>query len=191
MKSPLIVAVATAAFVVVCVAACGGGSGDAGPGGTPATQDAPRPTGSLLQTPPVRTLTLTAGALKSLLQNGPSRDQTLLSLAGDPICDIEVRSLQYSTLGGAREATTASGALMLPSGTDTRCTGARPIVLYGHATHPEKIFNLANLGDNTNPAYTESLTLAAVFAARGYIVVAPNYAGYDSSTLGYHPFLNA
>src|SRR5208283_59938 len=25
----------------------------------------------------------------------------------------------------------------------------------------------------------------------GYIVVAPNYAGYDISTLGYHPFINA
>ena len=51
MKSRLFLAVATTAFV----AACGGGSGDAGPGGTPATPDAPRPTGSLLQTPPVRT----------------------------------------------------------------------------------------------------------------------------------------
>jgi hypothetical protein len=33
--------------------------------------------------------------------------------------------------------------------------------------------------------------IAAMFAAQGYIVVAPNYAGYDISTLGYHPFLNA
>ena len=30
-----------------------------------------------------------------------------------------------------------------------------------------------------------------MFAAQGFIVVAPNYAGYDISTLGYHPFLNA
>jgi len=29
-----------------------------------------------------------------------------------------------------------------------------------------------------------------VFAAHGYIVVAPNYAGYDTSSLPYHPFLN-
>jgi hypothetical protein len=33
--------------------------------------------------------------------------------------------------------------------------------------------------------------LAALYAANGYIVVAPNYAGYDSSNLGYHPFLVA
>ena len=30
-----------------------------------------------------------------------------------------------------------------------------------------------------------------MFAAQGYIVVAPNYAGYDISTLTYHPYLNA
>jgi hypothetical protein len=30
-----------------------------------------------------------------------------------------------------------------------------------------------------------------MFAAEGYIVVAPNYVGYDTSTLGYHPYLNA
>src|SRR5208282_4721305 len=37
----------------------------------------------------------------------------------------------------------------------------------------------------------EGQLLAGLFAAQGYIVVAPNYAGYDISTLGYHPFLNA
>ncbi len=100
-----------------------------------------------------------------MLQDGPSRDQTLLKLAGDPICDIEVRSLQFTTTGGAGEPTSASGALMTPGGTDARCTGARPIVLYGHATHPEKNFNLAALSDRTNAASTESLTLAAIFAA--------------------------
>ena len=184
-------ALAAATFAALLAGCGGGGSGDAGVGGTPAGPDAPRATGTLLQSPPARTLSLSASLLKGVLQNGPTRDQTLLSLAGDPICDVEIRSLKYTSLGGAGEATTASGALMLPGGSDARCTGARPIVLYGHATHSEKSFNLANLGDNTNAAYTESLTLAAIFAARGYIVVAPNYAGYDSSTLGYHPFLNA
>ena len=32
--------------------------------------------------------------------------------------------------------------------------------------------------------------MASVFASQGYIVVAPNYAGYDTSTLPYHPYLN-
>lgn len=182
-----------AAAIAVLLAGCGGGStGVAGPGGTPAAPETPaRATGTLLQSPPTRTASLTASGLRSVLENGPSRDQTLLKLAGDPICDVEVRYLQYTTTGGAGEATTATGALMTPGGGDARCSGARPIVLYGHATHPEKSFNLANLSDRTNSAYTEALTVAAIFAARGYIVVAPNYAGYDSSPLGYHPFLNA
>src|SRR5258708_21357577 len=37
----------------------------------------------------------------------------------------------------------------------------------------------------------ETLFLAALFASQGYIVVAPNYAGYDTSTLAYHPYLIA
>ena len=181
-----------AAIAAALLAGCGGaGTGVAGPGGTPAGPDQPRLTGALLQNPPGRTDVLTAAGLRARMQNGPTRDQTLLKLAGDPICDVEVRYLQYTTTGGAGEPTSASGALMTPGGSDFRCTGARPVVLYAHATHPEKNFNLANLGDNTNAAYTESLTVAAIFAARGYIVVAPNSAGYDSSTLGYHPFLNA
>jgi hypothetical protein len=33
--------------------------------------------------------------------------------------------------------------------------------------------------------------IAAVFAAHGFVVVASNYAGYATSSLPYHPFLNA
>jgi hypothetical protein len=47
------------------------------------------------------------------------------------------------------------------------------------------------MADITNTSNTEGALIAAMFAAQGYIVIAPNYAGYDISTLGYHPFLNA
>ena len=30
-----------------------------------------------------------------------------------------------------------------------------------------------------------------MYAAQGFVVVAPNYAGYDKSPLPYHPYLNA
>jgi hypothetical protein len=43
----------------------------------------------------------------------------------------------------------------------------------------------------TNMQNAETLFLAAIFASQGYIVVAPNYAGYDTSTLPYHPYLIA
>jgi hypothetical protein len=42
-----------------------------------------------------------------------------------------------------------------------------------------------------NMQNTETLFLAALFASKGYIVVAPNYAGYDTSALPYHPYLIA
>ena len=61
-------------------------------------------------------------------------------------------------------------------------------MLYAHGTQTDKT---ANMADITNSSNTEGALIAAMFAAHGYIVVAPNYAGYDISTLGYHPFLNA
>jgi hypothetical protein len=64
-------------------------------------------------------------------------------------------------------------------------------VVYSHGTNITKSYNLANFADDTNPAFSEAVLLAAMYAAQGYIVVAPNYAGYDSSSLSYHPYLNA
>jgi hypothetical protein len=61
-------------------------------------------------------------------------------------------------------------------------------LLYAHGTNTNKALNIANLEDPTN---TEGALIAAMYAAQGYIVVAPNYAGYDISTLGYHPYVLA
>ncbi len=76
---------------------------------------------------------------------------------------------------------------MLPNDTADNCQGERPIVLYAHGTDTDKNLNMADIESSEN---SEGLLIAAVFAAEGYIVVAPNYAGYDTSTLGYHPYLN-
>ena len=79
---------------------------------------------------------------------------------------------------------------MTPSG-GPGCTGNRPIVVYAHGTTTAKSYNMANLLDESNAAYGEAVLVAATYAAQGFIVVAPNYAGYDSSKLTYHPSLNA
>src|SRR5208337_2477040 len=167
-------------LAALLIAACGSGGGDmtdAGGGGT-----AP-PRGTLLQSPPELLSTVTAPNL--LLELNIATNQQLLSLSGTPHCDILIYNIQYTTVGGANEATTASGALMVPTGLGANCTGARPIVLYAHGTTTDRAFNMANIQN------TETLFLAALFASQGYIVVAPNYAGYDTSTLPYHPFLIA
>lgn len=110
----------------------------------------------------------------------------LTQVTGIPKCEITTYYMKYATVGGANEATDATGAIMVPSGSDPACTGPRPVVLYAHGTTVEKSFNMANLRDNA-----EASLVAAMYAAQGFIVVAPNYAGYDVSSLSYHPYLNA
>ena len=112
----------------------------------------------------------------------------LLQLAYTPICLVNVYHIEYETVGGQGEPATASGALMVPSGLSSSCRGSRPIVLYAHGTSTDRSYNIASFATTSND---EGLLLAAVFAAEGYIVVAPNYAGYDTSSLDYHPYLNA
>lgn len=112
----------------------------------------------------------------------------LLTLNFSPTCTVTTYHLEYNTVGGQGEATSASGALMVPSGSSGRCQGPFPIVVYDHGTTPDKSFNIADI---TASSSTEGLLMAAVFASQGYLVVAPNYAGYDTSSLSYHPYLNA
>ncbi|HEY2416880.1 MAG TPA: lipase family protein [Steroidobacteraceae bacterium] len=172
-------------ITALALAACGG-SGNSGGMGMSTTPAAPVE-GSLLQTPPQLMSTLSASNLLAQLSGAATAPlQQLLSLVGSPVCDIAVYHIEYHTVGGANEATTASGALMVPTGTHANCTGARPIVLYAHGTSTERGFNIADL---TNEENAEGLFLAAVFASQGYIVVAPNYVGYDTSTLPYDAFL--
>jgi pimeloyl-ACP methyl ester carboxylesterase len=144
--------------------------------------------GTLIENPPLRVASLTQAALVAQF-SATTSGQQLLQLAGTPKCGVDFHYIQYQTVGGAGESATASGALMIPTG-GTGCTGARPIVLYAHGTAATKGYNIANITDSTNEAWSESALIAALFAAQGYIVVAPNYAGYDSSSLSYHPYLN-
>ncbi len=139
--------------------------------------------GQLLATPAM-TGSYSASDLLSLLTSDPLGNE-LLQLTFSPTCTVSVYHMEYETVGGAGEATTASAALMVPSGSAAACQGARPLVMYAHGTNTSKTFNMAALSGNS-----EALLMASLFASQGYIVVAPNYAGYDTSTLPYHPYLN-
>jgi hypothetical protein len=184
------------------LSACGGGSGGSGGGGagntgsgsgsgSGMTTTGPQP-GMLLQNPPQLLSTVSASSLLGELSNSSDQEvrelHQALTLVGSPVCDIAVYHIEYQTVGGANEATTASGALMVPTGSGPSCRGARPIVLYAHGTTTEHNFNIADVSNQGN---AEGLILAAVFASQGYIVVAPNYAGYDTSTLPYVGYLLA
>lgn len=171
-----------AALSTFALAACGGSSSQTGTLNTTSTAH-----GSLAGNAPFRVASVDAATFAAQL-GATTAGAQLLELAGTPACGVDFYHVTFWTVGGAGETTESSGALMVPTGSATGCSGPRPIVEYAHGTQSNKALNLANITDTSN---TEAALIAAMFAAQGYIVVAPNYAGYDISTLGYHPFLNA
>lgn len=109
------------------------------------------------------------------------------------LCDVKIMRMVYDTVGGAGEAATSSGVVMMPqaTGTNANCTGDRPTVLYAHGTEDDSRFDLSQfIADSDNPSASEATILLAFFASRGYNVIAPNYAGYADSSLNYHPYLD-
>jgi dienelactone hydrolase len=172
----LILALAAMALLV----ACGKGDDNAS-----TTSSETTPTRGQLVATPTMSGSYSASDILSMLTTDPLGKE-LLQLTFSPTCTVNVYHMEYYTVGGAGESTTASGALMVPTGSGSSCQGARPVVMYAHGTNTSKTFNMAAISGNS-----EALLMAAVFASQGYIVVAPNYAGYDTSTLPYHPYLNA
>jgi Prolyl oligopeptidase family len=154
--------------------------------GSSATGPAAPARGALLQSPPDLMATFGPADILSLLGSN-QLGQVLLQMTYSPICTVAVFHLEYQTVDPAGNLTPASGALMVPSG-GAACQGPRPIVEYAHGTQTDRDYDIADLNASDND---EGLILAAVFAAEGYIVVAPNYVGYDISTLSYHPYLDA
>jgi pimeloyl-ACP methyl ester carboxylesterase len=107
----------------------------------------------------------------------------LAALTGPAKCDVKVVPLNYKTIGVSGEKTNASGVLLLPSGAN--CTKPAGLVAYAKGTDVQKLRTLANPGDS------ETLLLAAMYAAQGYAVVATDYLGFAKSEYPYHPYLHA
>ncbi len=137
------------------------------------------------QAPPQKLGSYTPDQLISSVTDGYI-SQWVLEHTFSPNCSVDVYQLQYQTVGGQGEPTTASAALMIPVGADWPCAGPLSIALYAHGKRNLRSFNIADLSGHNY----EGLIVALALAGDGFIVVAPNYAGYDSSTLGYHPFMN-
>ncbi|MGH8181756.1 MAG: prolyl oligopeptidase family serine peptidase, partial [Steroidobacteraceae bacterium] len=171
------------AVAALGLAACGGTNS---PTGKVATSNQ---RGTLVDNPALRIASVNASAFAAQL-NATASGPQLLQLAGTPACGVDFYYVKYWTVGPDNSAQLASAALMVPTGSSAPCTGPRPIVLYAHGTTADSAYNIANISDTANSANSEAALIAAVFAAQGYIVVAPNFLGYDISTLGYHPYLN-
>ena len=171
-----------AAAAALALAACGSDS----PTGAVASSTA---RGTLVDDPALRVASLDASDFTAQL-NATASGPQLLEVAGTPACGVDFYYFKYWTVGPDGSAQLASGALMVPTGSAAPCTGPRPIVLYAHGTTTDSTYNIADISDSSNSANSEAALIATVFAAQGYIVVAPNYLGYDVSTLGYHPYLD-
>src|SRR5580704_3292512 len=146
---------------MLMLAGCGGtgtGAGSSGDGGSSTGTSSTPAEGTLLESPGQLISTVTAPSL--LVELNLATNPPLLSLSGTPVCDVLLYKIQYETVGGANEPTTASAALMIPSGLGSGCTGKRPIVMYAHGTTTDRTFDMTDLSN------AEALAMAAIFASQ-------------------------
>jgi len=160
-----------------------------------ATPPASNGRGSLVVSPPALLHKLSADEFSLRLEEHPALKQALgafplLTGKSAVACGIDLHELEYRTGDEKGAITNANGVIMVPTGASPVCQGPRPIVLYAHGTWFTREYTFTKLLDSTQPAAAEGMLVAAVFASRGYIVVASNYAGYGKSNLPYHPYLN-
>jgi hypothetical protein len=175
----------TVLLSALLLAACGGDGDESAQASDPPA--GPPARGALVAGSPSKRASFSPQQLIALVASGGANPvAAALSLA--PKCSIDVYDLKYGTVGARAEGVTASGALMVPTGSDPVCQGARPVLLYAHGTTTDRAASMADLSDSDN---NEGVLMAAVFAGNGYIVVAPDYAGYNDTTLPYHAYLNA
>ncbi len=135
---------------------------------TPAAQHA-RSRGSLRSTETLQTFSRevidAANSFKDL--SGPAR------------CDVKVIQITYESIGLKGEPETLSAGLFVPE----RCEGPFPLVAQAHGTRSERDRLTSEVGPQSD--------VVTFFAARGYLVVAPDYLGLGKSDFPFHPYLHA
>ncbi|HEX7985884.1 MAG TPA: prolyl oligopeptidase family serine peptidase, partial [Duganella sp.] len=182
--------------LALALASCGGGGGSGGQSSgsvvvVPPPPPPPPPRGSVIGAATVVPATLAGGTTAATIEPGELKklvDRSVVlgtTVTSTPLCAVTTYTVKYHTVDSLAADTDASAAVMVPSGKDAACQGDRPVLLYAHGTTVQKSDDMADLSS------TEPLMIAALFAARGYIVVAPNYAGYAGSSLAYHAYLDA
>src|SRR5438270_7512979 len=78
-------------------------------------QPLPAARGQLLNNPPAKLGSFSVSDLLSRL-SGSQLGRELIKLAFSPTCSVDTYHLEYDTVGARGEATTASAALMIPTG---------------------------------------------------------------------------
>jgi pimeloyl-ACP methyl ester carboxylesterase len=92
---------------------------------------------------------------------------------------VSLYRVRYWTTGADASLTVASGLVALPRG-----SRLRGVVSFQHGTATERV------SAPSTPDPIDGVLAAAVFAGRGYLLVAPDYVGLGVSTMP-HPYLHA
>jgi pimeloyl-ACP methyl ester carboxylesterase len=164
-----------AAGLLTCLlAACGGGGGGGSHTGTP---------GTLLNTTVLSQVSV--GLLRDILAEDIPAMAALppaerAALTAEVQQSVRLVAFEYLTTGPAGDTRTASALAMLPAAP----TAAAATVAYLHGTSTRRD-DIPSAGD-----YGENVPVAALFAARGRLVVLPDYLGLGRSDLPYHPYLH-
>ncbi len=116
--------------------------------------------------------------------DGGTAASGLQPLSGAAKCDVDLRYLIYMTRDPAGAPARPPPACWCPQA-PPRPALANVRWCFTRTAPRCRSKNMANVCSDS-----EGSLLMAVFAAQGFIVVAPNYLGYDRSSLAYHPYLH-
>lgn len=142
----------------------------------PATPAGPAGTGQLLSVRPVQIVT--RDALNQIISAYPSAP--ILPAA---LCDVELNEITYTTVEPNGAPTTASAAVMIPSG--ATCPAVHPLVSYTRGTDLNKTRSMVDMGRG------EVQYVTSLMAGAGDVVVSTDYLGYNLSISPRHYYLHA
>jgi pimeloyl-ACP methyl ester carboxylesterase len=112
-------------------------------------------------------------------------------IGGAPVCDVELYSVSYATIGVHGEPANASAAFFVPL---PPCEAPFRLVGYAHGTNVVKkqlITQPDSISAEWTPPDQDPYVIASIFAAHGYAVAATDYLGLGLSTYPFHPYLHA
>jgi hypothetical protein len=114
------------------------------------------------------------------------------AIAGQARCAVRLLQIDFTTSApdGASLAN-ASAAVLVPTGSDPRCVGPRPLLVMAPGTQPEGV-------RNADMSHWATRECAIFYAAQGVAVVLPDYLGDGDrqpipghSRFAYHPYFHA
>jgi pimeloyl-ACP methyl ester carboxylesterase len=120
-----------------------------------------------------------ADVLQTISRDAINAGNSFKEISGPARCDVEVIQLTYESVGIHGEPETLSAGLFVPE----RCEGPFPLIAQAHGTRSERDRLTTEVGPQSDTV--------TFFAARGYLVVAPDYLGLGKSDFPFHPYLHA